>query len=57
MKIGKAPFDPELSASTSSTTRTVYKLTAITNIKVNYANFHVSLCFNISYKDKENNRH
>ena len=25
--------------------------------KVNYANFHVSLCFIISYKDKENNRH
>jgi len=25
--------------------------------KVNYANFHVSLCFNISYKDKKNNRH
>ena len=24
--------------------------------KVNYANFHVSLCFNISYKDKKNNR-
>ena len=25
--------------------------------KVNYTNFHVSLCFNISYKDKKNNRH
>ena len=25
--------------------------------KVNYANFHVSLCFNISYKDKKNNRY
>ncbi|WP_458258850.1 hypothetical protein, partial [Phocaeicola vulgatus] len=25
--------------------------------KVNYTIFHVSLCFNISYKDKKNNRH